>query len=88
MDGLAEKHWAEPKRNADRYAACALAAMACDRQASPSSHFVTFAQSILYRGAGLDVLQPQFLAVALVRGLFQLCNSVSDRLQRQSTKFQ
>ena len=39
-------------------------------QASPSTHFVSFAQSILYRGAGLDVVWPQFLAVAVVGGLF------------------
>jgi len=39
-------------------------------QASPSTHFVLFAQSILYRGAGLDVVWPQFLAVAVVGGSF------------------
>ena len=39
-------------------------------QASPSTHFVSFAQSILYRGAGIDVVWPQFLIVALVGGLF------------------
>src|SRR5580693_4029514 len=39
-------------------------------QASPSTHFVLFAQSILYRGAGIDVVWPQFLAVALIGGLF------------------
>jgi ABC-2 type transport system permease protein len=39
-------------------------------QVSPSTHFVSFAQSILYRGAGLDVVWPQFLAVAVVAGLF------------------
>ncbi len=39
-------------------------------QASPSTHFVSFAQSILYRGAGFDVVWPQFLAVALIGGLF------------------
>jgi ABC-2 type transport system permease protein len=39
-------------------------------QVSPSTHFVLFAQSILYRGAGLDVVWPQFLAVAGVGGLF------------------
>jgi ABC-2 type transport system permease protein len=39
-------------------------------QASPSTHFVLFAQSILYRGAGIDVVWPQFLAVAMVGGLF------------------
>ena len=33
-------------------------------QASPSTHFVSFAQSILYRGAGFDVVWPEFLAVA------------------------
>ena len=39
-------------------------------QASPSTHFVSFAQAILYRGAGLDVVWPQFVAVALIGGLF------------------
>jgi ABC-2 type transport system permease protein len=39
-------------------------------QASPSTHFVSFAQAILYRGAGFDVVWPQFVAVALIGGLF------------------
>jgi ABC-2 type transport system permease protein len=39
-------------------------------QASPSTHFVSFAQAILYRGAGLDVVWPDFLAVLLIGGLF------------------
>src|SRR5271155_1775413 len=39
-------------------------------QVSPSTHFVSFAQAILYRGAGLGVVWPQFLAVALIGGLF------------------
>jgi ABC-2 type transport system permease protein len=39
-------------------------------QASPSTHFVSFAQSILFRGAGLDIVWPQFLVVGLVGGLF------------------
>lgn len=39
-------------------------------QASPSTHFVSFAQSILYRGAGIDVIWPQFTATALIGGLF------------------
>jgi ABC-2 type transport system permease protein len=39
-------------------------------QASPSTHFVSFAQTILYRGAGIDVVWPEFLAVASVGGLF------------------
>jgi ABC-2 type transport system permease protein len=39
-------------------------------QVSPTAHFVSFAQAILYRGAGVAVVWPQFLAVALVGGLF------------------
>jgi ABC-2 type transport system permease protein len=39
-------------------------------QASPSTHFVSFAQAILYRGAGLDVVWPEFLAVAFMGALF------------------
>lgn len=39
-------------------------------QVSPSTHFVSLAQAILYRGAGLDVVWPDFLAVLLIGGLF------------------
>ena len=39
-------------------------------QVSPSTHFVSFAQAILYRGAGIDVVWPQFVVVALIGGLF------------------
>jgi ABC-2 type transport system permease protein len=38
-------------------------------QVSPSTHFVSFAQAILYRGAGIDVVWPEFLAVAAIGGL-------------------
>ena len=34
--------------------------------AAPNTHFVTLAQSILYRGAGLDVVWPQFVALSLI----------------------
>jgi ABC-2 type transport system permease protein len=44
--------------------------LAATMQASPSTHFVSFAQSILYRGAGFDLVWPQFLFVAVVGGLF------------------
>jgi ABC-2 type transport system permease protein len=44
--------------------------LATAMQASPSTHFVSFAQSILYRGAGIEVVWPEFLAVALIGGLF------------------
>jgi len=44
--------------------------LATAMQASPSTHFVSFAQSILYRGAGFDVVWPEFVAVAAIGGLF------------------
>ena len=34
--------------------------------AAPTTHFVALAQAILYRGAGLVVVWPQFLALALI----------------------
>jgi ABC-2 type transport system permease protein len=39
-------------------------------QASPSTHFVSFAQAILHRGAGFDVVWGQFLVVAAMGALF------------------
>jgi ABC-2 type transport system permease protein len=39
-------------------------------EASPSTHFVSFAQSILFRGAGIEVVWEEFLAVGLIGGLF------------------
>lgn len=38
--------------------------------AAPTTHFVSLAQGILYRGAGVDVVWPQFLALALIGALF------------------
>jgi ABC-2 type transport system permease protein len=32
----------------------------------PPTHFVMLAQGILYRGAGLSVVWPQFLTLALI----------------------
>jgi len=39
-------------------------------QVSPTVHFVSFAQAILYRGAGIAVVWPQFVIVALIGSLF------------------
>ncbi|MBN9509672.1 MAG: ABC transporter permease [Alphaproteobacteria bacterium] len=39
-------------------------------QASPSTHFVSFAQAILFRGAGIGVVWPQFAAVVAVAVVF------------------
>ena len=32
----------------------------------PSRHFVAFSQAIIFRGAGIETVWPQFLAVAAV----------------------
>lgn len=39
-------------------------------QAAPSTHFVAFAQAILYRGAGLATVWPSLAAMAVLSGLF------------------
>jgi ABC-2 type transport system permease protein len=33
---------------------------------SPTTHFVAFAQSVVFRGAGLAIVWPQLLATALM----------------------
>lgn len=53
--------------------------LAIAMQASPSTHFVSFAQAILYRGAGLDVVWPQFLAVAAIASLFLMLSLMRFR---------
>jgi ABC-2 type transport system permease protein len=37
---------------------------------SPSTHFVSFAQAILFRGAGLDIVWPQLLAIVGIGAAF------------------
>jgi ABC-2 type transport system permease protein len=44
--------------------------LATAMEASPSTHFVSLAQSILYRGAGFGVVWPQFVIVAVIGALF------------------
>jgi len=39
-------------------------------QASPSTHFVAFAQAILYRGAGFDIVWQRFLLVGAIGAVF------------------
>lgn len=38
--------------------------------AAPTTHFVSIGQAILFRGAGIDVVWPQFLALALIGAAF------------------
>jgi ABC-2 type transport system permease protein len=40
--------------------------------AAPTTHFVSFAQAILFRGAGLSIIWPQFLAILVIGSLFFL----------------
>lgn len=35
-------------------------------QLAPTTHFVSFSQAVLYRGAGLDIVWPQLLAMAVI----------------------
>ena len=39
-------------------------------QASPSTHFVSFAQAVLYRGAGFEIVWQKLLAMALIGAAF------------------
>lgn len=41
-------------------------------QAAPTTHFVALAQGILYRGAGIDIVWPQFLAIVAIGVVFFL----------------
>lgn len=39
-------------------------------QAAPTTHFITLAQAILYRGAGLDVVWRQLVAIVVIGAVF------------------
>jgi len=39
---------------------------------APTTHFVSLAQAILYRGAGLSIIWPQLLAIIGIGSLFFL----------------
>jgi ABC-2 type transport system permease protein len=38
-------------------------------QLAPTTHFVSFAQAVLYRGAGLDIVWLQLLAMTVISGV-------------------
>ena len=46
---------------------------------APTTHFVTMSQSILYRGAGLGVVWPQFLAITGIAIAFFIASLISFR---------
>ncbi len=37
---------------------------------APNTHFVSFAQAILYRGAGLETVWPQFIMLIFIGSVF------------------
>jgi ABC-2 type transport system permease protein len=39
-------------------------------QAAPSTHYTGFAQAVLYRDAGLDVVWPQVVAMVAIGSVF------------------
>lgn len=39
----------------------------------PTTHFVSLAQAILYRGAGFEIVWPQFLTLIAIGGAFYHC---------------
>lgn len=50
----------------------------------PTSHFVSLAQAILYRGAGLDVVWPQMLAIIMIGMAFFLVSLAMFRKSLES----
>ncbi len=48
--------------------------------AAPTTHFVSFAQAILYRGAGLSIVWPHFAAIGVIGTLFFV--AAARRLRR------
>jgi ABC-2 type transport system permease protein len=46
---------------------------------APTTHFVTMAQAILYRGAGLSIVWPQFVAIFGIGALFFVAALISFR---------
>jgi ABC-2 type transport system permease protein len=55
-------------------------------QAVPSVHFVSFAQAILYRGAGFEIVWPQFLLVTAIGSVFFLFAAARFRKTISVTK--
>ena len=39
-------------------------------QFTPTPHFVSFAQAVLYRAAGLDIVWPQLAALAAITAVY------------------
>ena len=53
-------------------------------QAAPITHYVALAQTLLFRGAGLEVVWPQYLALAAIGTVLFVLVLVRSRRQRAS----
>jgi ABC-2 type transport system permease protein len=48
-------------------------------QLAPTTHFVSFAQAVLYRGAGLDIVWRQLLAIAVISAVIYAISGLRFR---------
>jgi ABC-2 type transport system permease protein len=48
-------------------------------QLAPSTHFVSFSQAVLYRGAGLEIIWPQLLAMTVISGVIFVVSGLRFR---------
>jgi ABC-2 type transport system permease protein len=48
-------------------------------QLAPTTHFVSFAQAVLYRGAGLDIVWRQLLAMTVISGVIFMISGLRFR---------
>ena len=46
---------------------------------APTTHFVSFSQAVLYRGAGIEIVWPQLLAIAAISGLIFVVSGLRFR---------
>ena len=48
-------------------------------QLAPTTHFVSFAQAVLYRGAGLEIVWPQLLAITVISAVIYAISGLRFR---------
>jgi ABC-2 type transport system permease protein len=48
-------------------------------QLAPTTHFVSFSQAVLYRGAGIEIVWPQLLAIAAISGVIYAVSGLRFR---------
>ena len=55
-------------------------------QIFPTPHFVSFSQAVLYRAAGIDVVWPELLVMAIISAVYFTISGVRYGLQDESTR--